>query len=176
MRRRSLCECELESYELLVFRFNGIWYESQTMRIIHNETNYYHETKERWAMPTRVFCYAVNADCTTMLRHSVYASITATATATEEKQKQRWQCLFATVRHSGSVSARFLPLRRVEKCYTMSATAERYERASEWTYKQSEMALVFLIEICELTCVKRTTMTRATHNNMWVFSMNATAP
>lgn len=43
------------------------------------------------------------------------------------------------------------------------------ERASEWTYEQNEMALVFLIEICELTCVKRTTMTRAIHNNMWVF-------
>lgn len=32
-----------DSYELLIFRFTGIWYENQTMRITQNETNHYNE-------------------------------------------------------------------------------------------------------------------------------------
>lgn len=121
-------------------------------------------------MPKRALCYAANVDCTTMLRHSVYASITTTVTASAsaaEAAAMTVSICYSTT----SVSARILPLKRVEKYYTNSnsGAVQASERASEWTYEQNEMALVFLIEICELTCVKRTTMTRAIHNNMWVF-------
>lgn len=86
------------------------------MRIIRNETSFY---ERRNSTLCRGACNARDVDCTTMLRHSVHASITTAITAAA-----------ATAAAEAVVAA--MTVMSVCKHSTVSVYQREFSRSSDW--------------------------------------------